>query len=415
MNIAYHLSTRHVAGMAEVLVRVYHGKHINQQTPTGIFAPVSAWNTATGSCTISKRYETPSNTAARKAQSAIDSLSQYIYTQFTADKEHISSGWLKSVVHEYNHPRPSEPPLHEVVEDYINVRQVSPATACRLRTFAGLLRAFAAERGELYKSTLTKADIEDFALFLREYRVKRSPNSIACRLRELRSILYFRGKPHPNPFDEYTIPTESYGTPIYLTREERDYLYIYPDLSPKKAIQRDIFIFQCHVGCRISDLYRLTWANIKDGWLVYSPIKTARENPVTLEVPLSNTALEILNRYKGIDMRGRLLPFISKQKYNDAIVDILHQADISRPVVIRDPLTQQPQTLPLYQVASSHTARKTFIQILYAQTGNKRFIASMTGHSENSTAFNRYSEVSRDMKAATIAACDFPATNGDEE
>lgn len=47
--------------------------------------------------------------------------------------------------------------------------------------------------------------------------------------------------------------------------------------------------------------------------------------------------------------------------------------------------------------------RKTFTQIAYTATGDKRLVANMTGHSEHSEAFNRYSEVTRDIKAKTLS------------
>ena len=44
----------------------------------------------------------------------------------------------------------------------------------------------------------------------------------------------------------------------------------YADLSgmgPTYPVYRDIFMFQCLIGCRVSDLNRLTKANIVDGFV----------------------------------------------------------------------------------------------------------------------------------------------------
>ena len=79
------------------------------------------------------------------------------------------------------------------------------------------------------------------------------------------------------------------------------------------AIQRDIFIFQCCIGCRIGDLYKMTKNNIINGSIQYVPRKTKEGNPVTVAVPLNNTAKTILDRYA--DMKEQqILPFISQQK-----------------------------------------------------------------------------------------------------
>ena len=198
------------------------------------------------------------------------------------------------------------------------------------------------------------------------------------------------------------MPQEVYADPFFLTQEERDRVATYPELTTAKAVQRDIFIFQCHTGCRVSDLYALTENNIKDGWLVYSPQKTSRDSGRVVEVPLSQTAQDIVARYHGVDLQGRLFPFIADIHYNRAIREVLRAVGIDRPIMWRNPKTGQSKPRPLYEVASSHLARRTFSQIAYASTSDKRLVASMTGHSENSRAFNRYSEITRDMKRQAL-------------
>lgn len=120
------------------------------------------------------------------------------------------------------------------------------------------------------------------------------------------------------PFDKFPIEECKYGTPVYINLEERDRIFN-ADLSasPQLEIQRDIFIFQTLIGCRVSDLYRMTKLNVVNEAIEYIPKKTKEGNPVTVRVPLNDKAKEILERYK--DHEGKLLPFISEQKYNEAI------------------------------------------------------------------------------------------------
>lgn len=94
-----------------------------------------------------------------------------------------------------------------------------------------------------------------------------------------------------------------YGDPFYLTLEERDKVY-YADLNGMGAnypVYRDIFMFQCLIGCRVSDLNRLTKANIVDGCVEYIPQKTKLEHAGTVRVPLNQKALDILERYKDLE------------------------------------------------------------------------------------------------------------------
>lgn len=62
----------------------------------------------------------------------------------------------------------------------------------------------------------------------------------------------------------------------------------------------------------------MTKQNVINDAIEYIPRKTKEGNPVTVRVPLNDKAKSILEKYK--DHEGnKLLPFISEQKYNDAI------------------------------------------------------------------------------------------------
>lgn len=392
-NIQYYLSARSVGDSAQVQCRFYSGR-LNLRAKTPLYILRSSF--ANGGCIISRRYETPANAAARQTQRQLDELAAHIYSRFTTSPPQ-SQSWLQQTVDEFFSPTPAAPPIYTQVEEYCRSRQVATSTRKKLMALGQLLKQFEADTGErVTAATLTTQVLDRLADYLLQRHQAR--NSVSGRLRQLRSLVYWVGKPTPNPFDEYTIPADTYGTPIYLTAEELQYLYMYDDFTLPQLRQRDIFIFQCLTGCRVADLMQLTAANIQEGWLVYIPQKTSRHKPTTIEVPLSPTALEIIERYHYADIHGRLLPFIAPQKYNEAIQRVCKIARLDRSVMVLDPHTFVAHPRPLYEVVTSHVARKTFTQLLYAATGDKRLVASMTGHSENSQAFNRYSEINRAMK-----------------
>ena len=185
---------------------------------------------------------------------------------------------------------------------------------------------------------------------------------------------------------------EQYGQPYYLTAAERDYITNF-DLSdnPALSVQRDIAIFQCLCGARYGDLQRLKPSNIIDGILEYRPSKTRREaDQVQPRVPLNTTALQILQRYEGADKHGRILPFVSEQKYNESLKKILVACGINRIVVVRDPTTGNEKMVPISEVFSSHACRRTFIGVLYHKTHDVDIISSMSGHTSGSKSFARY-------------------------
>lgn len=101
------------------------------------------------------------------------------------------------------------------------------------------------------------------------------------------------GETTTNPFANYSIKEQIYGRPYFLTLEERDRVYNFPmPNNPFLAIQRDIFVFQCMIGCRVSDLYRLTRENINDGAIEYVPTKTKGDNQEYARVPLTKKRLK---------------------------------------------------------------------------------------------------------------------------
>lgn len=207
------------------------------------------------------------------------------------------------------------------------------------------------------------------------------------------------------PFDKFPIEECKYGTPIYINLEERDRIFN-ADLSatPQLEIQRDIFIFQTLIGCRVSDLYRMTRLNIVNGAVEYIQKKTKEGNPVTVRVPLNDKAKEILERYK--DHEGKLLPFISEQKYNEAIKKIFKLSGVDRIVTILDPLTRDEVKKTLYEVASSHLARRTFIGNIYKKVKDPNLVSALSGHKEGSKAFRRYRDIDEEMKKDLVKLLD---------
>ena len=205
-------------------------------------------------------------------------------------------------------------------------------------------------------------------------------------------------------FLTYTMEQAVYGTPFFFSNEDRKKLFE-ADFSerPELAVQRDIFVFQSLVGCRVGDLLRMTKSNIVDGkYLQYVAGKTKNHSGRVVTVPLHPTAKIILERYK--DTEGdKLLPFISNQNYNDAIKEMFKAVeDIDHTVTILDPVTRLEKQVKLSEVASSHMGRRNFCGNLYDAGFRDADIASMSGHAEGSKAISRYRKVSEQQKQKMI-------------
>lgn len=207
-----------------------------------------------------------------------------------------------------------------------------------------------------------------------------------------------------NPFKKYNRNTTGkYGTPFYLTLEERNLIADF-DLSkyPQLAMQRDIFIFQCLIGCRVSDLLKMTNSNIINNILEYIPHKTKEERPLVVRVPLNGRAKELVKKYQGIDVEGRLFPFVWAQRYNNSIKEILRLCGVTRPVTVINSVTGEEEKRPISEVASSHMARRTFIGNLYKKVKDPNLVGSLSGHAEGSKAFARYREIDDDIKRELV-------------
>ena len=110
-----------------------------------------------------------------------------------------------------------------------------------------------------------------------------------------------------------------------------------------------------------------------------------------------------MNKYQGVDGKGRLFAFFSRQKYNDDIKDIFRLCGVTRLVTVIDSVTGDEIQRPINEIASSHMARRTFVGNLYKQVKDPNLIASMSGHTEGSKAFNRYREIDDDLKKEVVS------------
>lgn len=352
--------------------------------------------------------------------------------------------------------------IYDLSEEYLEIKRFSYDHTKAFRVLVRDLARYEAFRNKILGDRfawnidkITRKDIEDFEDYLRnektlsekypkqfesileQYPVEinvvhtftklqnRGENTIVKLKKKFKAFmqwLYETERTSNRPFDGIKIGTEKYGVPFYLTKEERNLLAdadipaLWEGLDdedkklcskfPLKTleVQRDIFVFQCLVGCRVGDLCTLTSKNITDGILEYVPSKTSDEDaPVKPRIPLNPCALKLVAKYNGVDKDGRLFPFISPQKYNDAIKAILMICGITRIVPVRNSTTGETEMKRICDVASSHMARRTFVGAAYKAVRDPNIVGKMSGHVEGSRAFNRYRQIDDDILKQTIS------------
>lgn len=151
----------------------------------------------------------------------------------------------------------------------------------------------------------------------------------------------------------------------------------------------------------------MTPASIINGAIEYMPQKTKGERPQVVRVPLNARAKALVEKYAGRDdLKGKLFPFISSQKYNVAIKKFFTVCEVNRMVTVLNPTTGAEEKRPLNEIASSHLARRTFIGNLYKKVKDPNLVGSLSGHKEGSKAFARYRDIDEDMKKELVDLLD---------
>lgn len=347
------------------------------------------------------------------------------------DGVHLSSEWLDEEVDKVLHPEKYKVEvLPEMLiphfDEYIKKAKLSDVRKNNLRVIS---RAF--KRYELYQTAITGKPyyitidnftapfLEQFEEFLKNEHVlcekypdiyeavpesrkpqQRGPNTISDMLTKIRTFAREAMRQKlikVNPFETFKVEECVYGTPYYISIDERNTIYRHEYESKSLSVQKCVFVFHCVIGCRVGDLYRMTKANVINGAIEYIARKTKDGRPVTVRVPLNSIAKEILDKNKDYEGPG-LLPFISEQKYNVAIKRMFTEAGITRMVTVINPTTREEEKRPINEIASSHLARRCFVGNLYKQVKDPNLVGSLSGHKEGSKAFARYRDIDDDIK-----------------
>ncbi len=448
------------------MIRFFHGR-INQRAKTNIFVHPDYWDDGSQSIvipkwrTLSKERKQLINELQQKGELLADITSLVQSTFQEMDKSSVPTDWLKSLIHDFNFPaaptdeqqakkKKKKMSFFDWFELFLKTKNYPKGSTKSFRVLERALGRYQGYKQRKNKDfvldidTVTKETIIDFFdYFKREHELaqkspkffekllkeypaeitqkhkspkitERGDNHIVNLQKKLKRFFLWlnkEGYSTNRPFDGVEIKAEKYGTPIILTLEERNRIADF-DLSSKPHLerQRDVFIFQCLIGCRVGDLLKMTPDNVVDGQIEYIPRKTKDNKPVTAEVPLNDRATAIIDKYRDVDLSAYnsivnsnpLLPFISSQKYNDAIKEIFKICGIDRMVTVLDTVSGEQMQKPFYEVASSHLARRTFVGLLYNQVQDPNLISSMSGHVEGSREFARYRKIEREAKKKAV-------------
>ena len=434
----FEVSKKAKSGKCEVKVRFSYKRGSVFRLNTGIWVPVGSWNDKKGKLVI-PRLHTKEQVELSVLQSQIDELSNYLVSaSIEADGSESSDYWKQKIDAFHGKGESVEQTVEETVdvafELFITTRANNDMRRrqmlvvkrillrfglyinkelkfedwdenylCKLEDFLKIEHTFFDSKGKCVKKWKRLYD----AVPETRKPQERGGNAIYSIMKRLRTFFNWcvtTGRMSVNPFKKHPLKECVYGTPYYLTPEEMTKLYNYKfNTRPALAVQRDIFVLQSNLGMRVGDFYSLTTSNIVRDAIEYIPSKTLNESGKVARIPLTKRAKEIIERYHK-DGQMSLVPLISEQHYNKAIKDMLRIAGIDRVVTVLNPTSRMEEKHPIWEVASSHMARRNFIGNLYAEVKDPDLISSMTGHVEGSKAFARYRTIDDSIKQSVLSA-----------
>jgi len=179
---------------------------------------------------------------------------------------------------------------------------------------------------------VTPVFLDSFYIYIRN-KHKSAHNNAMKAMQRLRRIFYFAkntGLSIADPFWNFNMGFETMERD-FLSQKEIDAIQKKQFVSKRVEQVRDLFIFCCYTGLSYVDLCNLKESNIHTAfdnslWIMSKRQKTN----VHFNVRLLNTPLQILDKYKGSQMDGKILPIISNQKLNEYLKEIADLCSITK-------------------------------------------------------------------------------------
>lgn len=181
----------------------------------------------------------------------------------------------------------------------------------------------------------------------------------------------------------------------YLTEEEIDKIYQL-ELTGRKKVVRDIFIVQCHLGQRISDM-SLETAIIREDEIELIQKKTSQSVTIPLLTPIVK---EILSEYNYSFPHNIVTDRVN---LNGTIKEIVKEAGINQICMEKKQIGTEIKVnkKEKWKLITTHTARHSFITNMLLRGHSKELIKKITGHLTDS-AFEIYNNMTSSNASKAI-------------
>ncbi|NDI99434.1 tyrosine-type recombinase/integrase [Flavobacterium sp. LaA7.5] len=223
---------------------------------------------------------------------------------------------------------------------------------------------------------------------------RHSSNTLRRNVGLLKTFLFWaleNNHTYKHDFKKFKSPKAQQTDEVALTLEQVKEVFEYDfSKNPRLEKVRDLFVFGCATGMRISNYANVQKKDIDNGFI---KVRDKKNPDKSLEVPLNDFSNLLLKKY---DYK---LPYLSNQKFNDYIKEVFeaigYTQDVKKTVKIGKEIIEQ--VTPLYERISSHTARRSFITIMKNKKIPDKVIMGYIGH-KSLEVFNKYYKPNNDDK-----------------
>ncbi len=325
---------------------------------------------------------------------------QLIYIDYIGVNKNMDLKLFKLHLFEllFNAPEPAkELSFYDVFEIYMNIKKNELAKSSYEKYYRTKKHLQEYEKYSKTKVNFANMDLLFFDKFF-DYCLKRAGhtnNTIYKLIVNLKTFLnwaFERGYHNNLVFKKVRTKEEKIEI-VYLTERELIKLLEF-DLSGNTKLSnlRDVFCLSCFTGVRFSDITNLKFEDIKnDTW--YLRTKKTKD---MLEIPLSEYALDILNKYI---LDGIKLPVISNQKSNEYLKELCKLVEIDEPTsIVKYKGSARIEVVkPKFELVSTHTARRTFVTLSLEKGMRPETVMEITGHKDYKT-MKKYIKITSKVK-----------------
>lgn len=229
---------------------------------------------------------------------------------------------------------------------------------------------------------------EDF-LYYSQTKLNHLNNTISKNLRGLKTFLKWGYEMKYHQLEDYKAfkcsndPTE----PMFLTLEEfKRFEAFDAGSSAGLELARDIFVFQCYTGQRISDIEALRKKDIKKDnsvghyWELYQQKGSKRHS---IKIPMLRGSLTIYDKYSEHKKSEEAVFSIGSTQLINKNLKKIGQAIGLDEVITKvnfQGSKRVEKTTKKYEILSTHMARKTFVTLALEAGMGAEQIRTITGH-----------------------------------